>query len=70
MVMPYLQQLGVGGKFTWPNGTSLHTWGTNQAYGKAGNGNEVETGNGNWKRKLETEIGTKNTPITGAIFSS
>ena len=26
-----------------------------RAYGKAGNGNEMETGNGNWKRKLETE---------------
>ena len=25
---------------------------------------ETETGNGNWKRKLETEMGTKNTPIT------
>ena len=29
------------------------------AYGKVGNGNETETGNGNWKRKLETEMGTK-----------
>ena len=38
-----------------------------QAYGK---GNETETGNGTWKWKLETEMGTKNTPITGAIFSS
>ena len=36
------------------------------AYGKAGNGNETETGNGKWKRKLEQ----KNTPITGAMFSS
>ena len=25
----------------------------NGAYGKAGNGNETETGNGNWKRKWE-----------------
>ena len=25
------------------------------AYGKAGNGNEMVTGNGNWKRKPETE---------------
>ena len=25
------------------------------AYGKAGNGNKMETGNGNWKRKPETE---------------
>ena len=25
------------------------------AYGKAGNGNNMETGNVNWKRKLETE---------------
>ena len=41
-----------------------------RAYGKAGNGNETETGNGNWKRKLETEMGTKDAPITGAIFSS
>ena len=41
-----------------------------RAYGKAGNGNEMETGNGNWKRKLETEMGTKDAPITGAIFSS
>ena len=38
--------------------------------GKAGNGNEAETGNGNWKWKLEMEMGTKNTPITGAMFSS
>ena len=40
------------------------------AYGKAGNGNGTETGNGNWKWKLETEMGTKNAPITGAMFSS
>ena len=39
-------------------------------YRKAGNGNETETGNGNWKLKLETEMGTKDAPITGAIFSS
>ena len=26
--------------------------------------------NGNWKWKLETEMGTKNTPITGVMFSS
>ena len=39
----------------------------NWAYGKAGNGNETETGNRNWKQKLETEM---NTPITGAMFSS
>ena len=38
-------------------------------YGKAENGNEMETGNGNWKQKLETEIQTNNAPITGAIFS-
>ena len=25
------------------------------AYGKAGNGNKMETGNGNWKWKPETE---------------
>ena len=31
---------------------------------------EMETGNGKWKRKLETEMGTKDAPITGAIFSS
>ena len=31
---------------------------------------ETETENGNWKRKLETEMGTKDAPITGAIFSS
>ena len=50
----------------------------NRAYGKAGNGNETETGSGNWKRKLEMEtgngnwkqMGTKDTPITGAMFSS
>ena len=30
----------------------------------------METGNGNWKWKMETEMGTKDTPITGAIFSS
>ena len=29
---------------------------------------EVETGNRNWKQKLETEKGTKDAPITGAIF--
>ena len=29
------------------------------AYGKAGNRNETKTRNGNWKRKLETEMGTK-----------
>ena len=34
------------------------------------NGNETETGNANWKWELELEIGTKNTPITGAMFSS
>ena len=39
-------------------------------YGKAGNGNEMETGNGNWKSKLETEMGTNNAPIPGAMFSS
>ena len=33
-----------------------------RAYGKAGNGNEMETGNVNWKRKLETEMGTKDAP--------
>ena len=32
-------------------------------YGKAGNGNETETGNGNWKRKWEQK-----TPVTGAMF--
>ena len=32
---------------------------------------EMETGNGNRKQKLETEMGTKkSTPITGAMFSS
>ena len=33
---------------------------------------EMLTGNGNWNRKwkLESEMGTKNTPITGAMFSS
>ena len=36
-----------------------------RAYGKAGNGNEMETGNGNWK-----QMGTKDTLITGAMFSS
>ena len=31
---------------------------------------EMETGNGNWKMKLETEMGRKkNTSITGAMFS-
>ena len=42
----------------------MHT----QAYGKAGNGSEIETGNGNWKRKLEIEIGNRNgnAPIAGA----
>ena len=35
-----------------------------RAYGKAGNGNETEIGNGNWKRKWEQ----KNAPITGAMF--
>ena len=39
------------------------------ANGKAGSRNETETGNGNQKWKLEMEIGTKNTPITGAMFS-
>ena len=34
------------------------------AYGKAGNGNETEM-----KWKLETEMGTKNAPITGAMIS-
>ena len=34
-------------------------------YGKAGNGNETETGNGNRK-----QMGTKDAPITGAMFSS
>ena len=29
------------------------------AYGKAGNANETETGSGNWKQKLETEMGQK-----------
>ena len=28
-----------------------------RVYGKVGNGNEMETGNGNWKRKLEMETG-------------
>ena len=45
-----------------------------QAYGKAENGNEMETGNENWKWKLEMEMememGTKNTPIIGVIFPS
>ena len=26
-----------------------------RAYGKAGNGNKMETGNGSWKQKPETE---------------
>ena len=30
---------------------------------------QMETGNGNWKWKLETEMGRKNVPITGAMFS-
>ena len=30
---------------------------------------ETETGNGSWKWKLETK-GTKDSPITGAMFSS
>ena len=30
------------------------------AYGKAGNGNETETGNGDWKWKLEMETGNGN----------
>ena len=29
---------------------------TGGAYGKAGNGNEMETGNGNWKLKTEMEM--------------
>ena len=37
------------------------------AYGRTGNGNKTETGNGNWKRKLETEMGT-NAPITVQCF--
>ena len=41
-----------------------------RAYGKVGNRNETETGKGNWKWKLEMEMGTKNTPITDAMFSS
>ena len=32
-------------------------------------GNETRNGNRNWKQKLETEMGTKNIPITGAMFS-
>ena len=30
----------------------------------------METGNGNWEWKLETEMGTNDAPITGAVFSS
>ena len=33
----------------------INTW----AYGKAGNGNEMETGNRNWKWKVEAEMKTK-----------
>ena len=29
----------------------------------------METGNGNWKWKLETEMGTKDAPITGSSYS-
>ena len=36
-----------------------------RAYGKAGNGNEMETGNGNWKRKMEMEIGNGNVKVAG-----
>ena len=39
------------------------------AYGKAGNGNEMETGNRNWKWRLETEMETKNSPIVGVVSS-
>ena len=48
----------------------LHIANNTWAYGKAGNGNEMETGNRNWKWKLETETRTKDAPITDAIFSS
>ena len=43
-----------------------------RAYGKAGNGNELETGKGDWRRKLEMEMETetKNAPIVGAVSSS
>ena len=34
------------------------------ACGKAGNRSETETANENWKRKLETEMQTKDAPIT------
>ena len=37
-----------------------------RVYGKAGNGNKMEIGNGNWK----LEMGPKNALITGAMFSS
>ena len=37
------------------------------AYGKAGNGNEMETGNRKWNGNGN---GNKNAPITGAMFSS
>ena len=30
----------------------------------------METGNGNWKWKLETKMGATNAPITDAMFSS
>ena len=29
----------------------------------------METGNGNWKRKFETKIETRNAPIVGAMSS-
>ena len=35
--------------------TTVTTMDSQGAYRKAGNGKEMETGNGNWKRKLETE---------------
>ena len=49
-----------------PNAASVTQREVKGAYGKVGNENEVETGNGNWK--WETKMGTKNAPITGAMF--
>ena len=38
------------------------------AYGKAGIGNKTETGNGNWKRKPETE--NRNGNATSSLLQS
>ena len=36
----------------------------------AGNGNEMETGNGNWKQKLETENRMKKQPLSCCSHSN